>query len=88
MKLAVYTTVYAASGSLQAVFDGLFYPEFEDDRLRRQEPAFPPSFRNYKFSVEEDNALWFHTEVSNIGLLCQRDGHKTMLILFLKEPTL
>lgn len=45
-----------------------FLDEFEDDDLRFNEPAYPPNFRNWRFSSEEDGVNWFHTEVSNIVL--------------------
>jgi len=53
--------------TVTAQFDD-FFPPSDDDALRLREPAFPPTFRKWKLSYEEDIVNWFHTEISNIVL--------------------
>ncbi len=53
---------------VKADFDGPFLPEYDDDQIRFDQPAYPTNYRKWRLASEKDGHLWFHTEVSNIVL--------------------
>lgn len=67
-KFFVYTAVDVYSGDVQADFNQALLPQYDDDLLRIREPAFPPTYRAWTLSYEEDVVNWHHTEVPNIVL--------------------
>ncbi|KAK7394072.1 hypothetical protein QQX98_013144 [Neonectria punicea] len=66
-KLNVHTTVQGP-GHVVASYDAAFLEPYDDDNARLQTGAYPPNYREWRLSSEEDGIQWFHTEVSNIVL--------------------
>lgn len=66
-KLAVHSYPQPG-GAVTTMFDGPFLPQYEDDGLRGSQPAYPPNERSWVLNSKDDNATFFHTEVSNIVL--------------------
>lgn len=66
-KVNVHTRV-EDGGVFVADFDTVFGPELADDALRRQQGAYPPNDRRWRFETETDVKNWFHHEVANVVL--------------------
>ena len=54
--------------TVHADWDGPFLPLFADDTVRMGLLGSRPNPRRHYLGTEEDCAVWFHTEVSNIVL--------------------
>lgn len=65
VNVCTIDTLVGETTRTTAAFDGPLLPEYEDDTLRFNMPAFPLNYREYVLDTELDGANWFHTEVSN-----------------------
>ncbi|KPM39125.1 hypothetical protein AK830_g7453 [Neonectria ditissima] len=83
-KLNVHTTVQGP-GHVVASYDSAFLEPYDDDNERLQTGAYPPNYREWRLSSEEDGIQWFHTEVSNI-VLAAFGEYPTMLQASHEKP--
>lgn len=67
-RLKVHTSIDAQSGRVRAHFDEALLPPYDGDLLWMNEPSYPPTYRTWTLSYEEDVINWHHTEVSNAVL--------------------
>jgi hypothetical protein len=61
-------SIVGPDGVSYADFDNSFLPLYDDDRLRMNEPCFPPNERRWRFEVEADCENGFNSEISNVVL--------------------
>ncbi|KAL2255464.1 hypothetical protein VTK26DRAFT_3346 [Humicola hyalothermophila] len=84
-NILVHTAI-GADGKTSANFEAAFLPWCDDDRLRLDEYAVPPSRRTWRLETEADCELWFHTEISNVLLAAWSRYPEVMQTSHTKPP--